>query len=469
MVFLLFACTKDFETINTNPNDPTQVHPEFLLRQVIYNVGEEMSYEGFVAGNLLSQHFTMVDFNLFDRHALTDPQLGGNPWPVLYKNLRDVQLILDIVDENPAYDKYKGPAKILKGYILMLLTDIYGDVPAFQAAKGQSGSVAPAYDQQRDIYLNEGGIKSQFEEGAADCVAAQLGSGETLKGDILYNGDLSKWVSFSNSLLFKMYMRIGDAEAFYAELFDLFGADDFIGSNEDNATFDFTDLQPNSFRMQQLRDGDFNLFVMSQTMEEILSGLNDPRVERFFRPNGTGSEYAGLLNGPDASATSITVSDYSFAGEIFRESTGQIDANFMTAWELHFLIAEAATKGYFFADPKPHYEKAVQLAFEYWGVEMPADYLTGVAAFGENGNDKLEQIITQKWIANIINGYESWIEYRRTGYPALKAIDASLNNDLIPVRMPYPSEEQALNPVNYNAATSASGNDVNLKVWWDVD
>jgi len=467
MVFLLFACTKDFETINTNPNDPTQVDPEFLLRQVIYSVGEEMSYEGFVAGNLLSQHFTMVDFNLFDRHGLTDPQLGGNPWPVLYKNLRDLEIILDLVEGNEDIQKYKGPAKILKGYLLMMLTDIYGDVPAFEAASGQSGVIAPGYDSQREIYLGEGGIKTQLIEGTTDCQSA--GAGSELKGDILYNGDLTKWVSFANSLLFKMYMRMGGAELQSIEISELHIQDDFIDANSLNATFDFTDLQPNSFRMQQLRDGDFNLYVMSETMEEIMTSLNDPRMTRFFRPNGTGTAYAGLLNGPDASATSITVSDYSFAGEIFREMTGQIDANFMTAWEMHFLIAEAAVRGYIFDNAQAHYEQGVTLAFEYWGVEMPADYLTGAAAFGENGNDKLEQIITQKWIANIINGYESWIEYRRTGFPALKTIGASLNNDLIPVRMPYPSEEQALNAENYNAATAASGNNINLKVWWDVD
>jgi hypothetical protein len=32
-----------------------------------------MSYEGFVAGDLLSQHRTAFDFN-FDRHALKSPQ-----------------------------------------------------------------------------------------------------------------------------------------------------------------------------------------------------------------------------------------------------------------------------------------------------------------------------------------------------------------------------------------------------------
>ena len=104
-----------------------------------------------------------------------------------------------------------------------------------------------------------------------------------------------------------------------------------------------------------------------------------------------------------------------------------------------------------------------------WQTAMPADYLTtGAAAFGTN--NAFEQIITQKWLANIVNGYEGWIEYRRTGFPALKTISASLNNDLIPVRMPYPTSEDALNNANFSqAASNTNGNSVNSNVWWDVD
>lgn len=68
----------------------------------------------------------------------------------------------------------------------------------------------------------------------------------------------------------------------------------------------------------------------------------------------------------------------------------------------------------------------------------------------------------------MINGYEGWIEYRRTGFPQLKTLSASLNNDLIPVRMPYPAEEEALNSVNYqDAASRTDGNSINVPVWWD--
>jgi hypothetical protein len=55
-----------------------------------------------------------------------------------------------------------------------------------------------------------------------------------------------------------------------------------------------------------------------------------------------------------------------------------------------------------------------------------------------------------------------------TGFPEFLPIAASLNNGLIPVRMPYPAEEEALNAENYQQAASATnGNDVNAPVWWD--
>ncbi|MEO0404350.1 MAG: SusD/RagB family nutrient-binding outer membrane lipoprotein [Bacteroidota bacterium] len=136
---LFFSCTKDFSELNTNPNAPTEVNAELLLRRVIYDLGDEMSYEGFVAGNLLGQHFTMVDFNLFDRHNLSQPQLAGNPWPTLYQNLRDVNTLLEQSRTNTAEEVYEGPALVMKSYIGAMLTDIYGNVPYFEAAQGEEG------------------------------------------------------------------------------------------------------------------------------------------------------------------------------------------------------------------------------------------------------------------------------------------------------------------------------------------
>lgn len=465
---MVTSCTKDFEEINTNPNQPLSVQPSLLLRQVIYDYGEQMSYEGFTAGNLLGQYTTALDFNLFDRHDLKSPQLGGNPWPIFFQNLRDNESVIQLSLQNETFAVYEGPSRILKAYMAAALTDLFGDVPYFEAFRGKEGTVTPAYDSQETIYTAEDGILDNLNKGIA---ALENYSGSiSLEGDILFNGDLESWIKFANSLRIKSLLRISNRTDVATELQTIFNAGDFIDENTENAIFNFTDGEPNNFRLARLRIGDFNNFVLSETMEEVLVDYNDPRIETLFRPfsNSDSGEFNGLLNGIDATQNAAILSDFSLAGTIFRENTGQLDANFMTSWETHFLLAEAAERGFITADAQQLYEMGVTQAFEYWQVDLPADYLINSAPYGAGGDASIQQIITQKWIANIINGYEGWIEYRRTGFPQLKTLSASLNNDIIPVRMPYPAEEEALNSVNYaDAASRTDGNSINVPVWWD--
>ena len=465
VLMLVISCTKDFEEINTNTNAPVTVQPSLLLRQVIYDYGEQMSYEGFTAGNLLGQYSTALDFNLFDRHDLKSPQLGGNPWPIFYQNLRDNEIILNLSQENTAFAVYEGPARIMKAYMAAGLTDLFGDVPYSEAFKGDTETVTPVYDSQESIYMDENGVFDNLDKGIA---AIENYTGTiALEGDILFNGDLEGWIRFANSLKIKYLMRVSGKIDVAAQLQTIVAEGNFIDDNSENAIFNFTDGEPNNFRLARLRIGDFNNYVLSETMDEILTDLNDPRIDRLYRPfaNSTDNGYNGLLNGIDASE-GVSLADYSLLGTIFRENTGLLDANFMTSMETHFLLAEAAQKGLITADTETLYNTGVTQAFDYWQVDLPADYLTVDAAL-DDGNP-LENIITQKWIANSINGYEGWVEYRRTGFPQLKTISASLNNNLIPIRMPYPSEEEALNSVNYTTASNnTEGNSINVPVWWD--
>jgi hypothetical protein len=468
ILFIASGCTKDFEEINTNPNAPNSVQPSLLLRQVLYNFGENMSYEGFVAGDLLSQHRTALDFNLFDRHALKSPQLGGNPWPIFYKNLRDNEIILKKSRETSTFKVYEGPALILKAYMAAGLTDLFGDVPYFTAFNGTQGITSPVYDSQENIYLNEGGILDNLDKGIA--AIQNYSDAIPLKGDILYNGNLPSWIRFAKSLKIKYLVRISSKINVSAQLQALYTEGNYLTTNSQNAIFNFTNTAPNSFRLAQLRVGDFNNFVLSKTMQEILVNLNDTRLNKFFRPfsASTTGQFNGLLNGINSSTTSVALSNFSLAGAIFREDTSSLDANFLTAWEVQFALAEAAQKGLIVANGQTLYENGVTLAFQYWNTTLPPNYLTGSAAYNASGSTPIKQILTQKWIANIINGYEGWVEYRRTGFPELKTISASLNNNLIPVRMPYPAEEEALNGQNYNvAATATDNNSINFPVWWD--
>jgi len=357
------SCTQDFEDINTNPNAPSSVQPSLLLRQVIYNFGDEMSYEGFVAGDLLSQHRTALDFNLFDRHALKSPQLGGNPWPVFYTNLRDNEIILKQSRTTSNFAVYEGPALILKAYMAAGLTDLFGDVPYFEAFNGVEGTVTPVYDSQESIYMNENGILDNLNKGIA--AINNYSQNITLEGDILYNGDLDAWIKFANALKIKALLRISDKIDVAANMQAIVSEGNYISTNAENAVFNFTNSDPNSFRLAQLRIGDFNNFVLSETMENILLNYNDPRIDTFFRPfeNSNSGEYNGLINGIDASSTSIALADYSLAGTAFREDTSVLDANFITAWEVQFALAEAARKGLITTNAEESYNNAVTLAF----------------------------------------------------------------------------------------------------------
>ncbi len=467
VLFLFGACTQDFTAINTNENAPSAVQPELLLRQVIYGYGDAMSYEGFVAGNLLSQHFAMIDFNLFDRHALSSPQEGGNPWPLLYTALRDNETILDLSRENPAQAVYEGPALILKAYLAMNLTDLFGDVPYFEAFKGRStGVTTPAYDAQEDIYLAAGGILDNLAR-AVTVIDAYQGA-QPLQGDIIYQGDLESWVRFANSLRIKALLRIADRVDPGQEIQEIVSSGRYLQTNAHNAAFDFAAGPPNSFPFATARVGIFNVFLMSATAAGLFNDLADPRVSTLYRPSAANNDFNGISNGIDASSA-IVPDSYARPGMIWRENTGDLDFNFLTAWEMDFWLAEAVLRGYLTGDVKTHYDAGVTKAFAYWQTELPAAYLTtGPAAF--RAEAAWEQIITQKWVASIGNAYESWAEWRRTGFPALRPVAASLNAGLYPVRMPYPSDEQALNFTNYQTAAAATDNNsVNVRVWWDVE
>ena len=82
----------------------------------------------------------------------------------------------------------------------------------------------------------------------------------------------------------------------------------------------------------------------------------------------------------------------------------------------------------------------------------------------------MEKIATQRWVASFDLGLQSWIEWRRTGYPLLVAGPENMNNDKVPQRIPYPTDEAARNPTSLNAGISLLGGADNLdtRVWWDV-
>jgi hypothetical protein len=130
---------------------------------------------------------------------------------------------------------------------------------------------------------------------------------------------------------------------------------------------------------------------------------------------------------------------------------GLLKARLISYAEVCFILAEAAQKGYSVGTARTWYEKGVQASLDTWGVG--SSYSTYIAGSGVAYTGTLQQIMTQKWIANWTVAFESWCDWRRTNLPALK-IGAKGRRDSMPLRYRYDADDKNRNNANYSAATA---------------
>jgi len=137
--------------------------------------------------------------------------------------------------------------------------------------------------------------------------------------------------------------------------------------------------------------------------------------------------------------------------DIYKAAKGdKLKARLISYAEVCFILAEAADKGWSVGgSEKDWYEKGVKASFDTWGVgSSSAAYL---AQPGVAHNGTLEQIMTQKWIANWTVALETWCDWRRTGYPVL-TIGPKGVRDAVPLRLEYGGLEKGRNNANYLVA-----------------
>jgi hypothetical protein len=153
--------------------------------------------------------------------------------------------------------------------------------------------------------------------------------------------------------------------------------------------------------------------------------------------------------------------------------------------EILFIFAEAGARGWISISEKSVkdlYLEGVRQSILQWqvGFEGAIDYLMPTAPIISDFvkhldndfdyNKMLEKILTQKYVATFWVGVESWVDYRRTGYPLLKTNGRTAqNNGILPTRLRYPATEAFQNAVHYNDAVAGwlKGEDnMQTDVWW---
>ncbi len=472
LISVLSACTSDFDKLNTDPNNPTSISPQFLLPTAIersvdrywggrtrferLNLDGTMLWMQYLARNIYS--------NEGDNYGVS-PAFYDNNWASFYnESLLNVQRIITLSQEGSAMPNanYEGVGLVLRSWIFSTITDIWGAVPYSEALKGTAEApiYKPAYDSQEKIYeglLND--LKLANEKLSV--------SGPPIAGDVLYNGDILKWKKFANSLRLRLANRqaakkAAESKAIMAEILGDATTYPIFTSNTDNAILKHTATLPsnNEWHQVMIQEGrtDWNL---SKTLVDKMTALTDPRLPVYA--TSVGGEYVGVPNGlPDAIATT-----YLGKASVLNTAFTKADAPsiIMTYSELKFILAEAALDGDITGDAQAYFEEGIAASFAQYEVTAPAGYFSTV------GSVTKEKIMDQKWIALFGEAIESWTEYRRTGFPVMPAKDprALFENDgVLPTRLKYPTSEEALNSENMTSGASLNGgpNDFKTKLWW---
>jgi len=285
--------------------------------------------------------------------------------------------------------------------------------------------------------------------------------------DLVYEGDVSKWEKFGNSLKLRLLNHLSKlqpaaAAAFLATNPMLFTA------NEDNAqvVFGTSSANANPVYGFDILSGRKDMAVASPIVE-TMKALADPRMPQFFFPVAGGDrqgEYWGNVPGGDEDDAGEEL--YSRVGAAYASINSPVVL--MSYAELQFIIAEVRLREGNAAAAAAAYNNAITADFNYLGVGADAAaYLSKPeVAF----NNTLQRIIEQKWITLFQASYEAWTDWRRTGFPLLTGAAVSRTNGIIPRRLPYPQLE-----INLNRAALEAGPGVPVpvealkqRVWWDV-
>ncbi len=491
------GCSDRLDEINKNPNrlEASEVNPGPLFAKSITFALHKDNFSqllGYLADiGPYAHYFTP----LFPTSFAADPYYDANQWSDfgfwnIYWNCNS--LLTDVLQLTAPGSEYENAnsnamARIWKVYIIHRLTDIYGDLPYFEGGQSKQGIINPSYDTQQEIYID---LFGQLDQAIIDLSAEVPGQFKTQ--DIIYSGDIEKWIRFGNTLRLRMALRLNYVNADLAkEEGEKALSAGLINSNNGNALEISGD--GNGKFWQPLHQISRNLFAFAPSFkvsESFVDMLNanhiyndggstsgeDPRLDVLVADNING-EKVGIPNGHTAEYLTQHPEFADFGSWVKRHDDLYEPVMIMSYAESKFLEAEAALRGYAGASGTADelYQEGIEASMEYLDVN-PGSFATDeTILFSGLSNEeyKLERIIYQKWVALFPDTHEAWNEQRRTGYPVIRKrtgnnFEKGITEGTIPNRIPYPPGEYNTNYTNVTEARDRQGGDGLLnKVWWD--
>lgn len=482
------ACTKNFEEINTNPNKIEEGENSYLLLGAQITAARRILNDDNRGFGKWVQYFTS---NINSRDAFSRNDDINDYWS--YNNLYvgalpNLQAILSNTGRQPN-PNYEAIAMIMKAWIFSFIVQNWGDVPYSKALQGNTahgedpGYLIPEYDHQADILRS---LVTELEQanGKIDLTAYQIDG----NADIYCHGDLVRWKKFANTLRARILLDILEADRAFAEpLLAALLADPVkypvLESNTDDVGITWIGgaVGPYENVVMSTYRGNERTIPAASGIMHILSTRKDPRRNVWFDPAKSQLEKGTVAYTGAPPALSAT--NPSGFTQITIDSVSQLSvANFglknrqediITYAELLFIKAEAALHEVNVGGTaETFYNAGIEASFKKWGVENDlAAYLSqSLVSYAQAApNDKLEYIVTQRYLAQFYQSANTFNLIRRTGFPALDyfhiSADPAQAAKGFPFRLRYPH----VNSSNPAWAAAAAGIELNLwgkKLWW---
>lgn len=520
---LTTSCS-DFGDINIDPehlNEGTLDYNLLFSGVQVQTLGSNWDVwrNGIIYGTNMMQQTTSVTWaqGVFYTYNET---FNAAFWDGLYKGDRGViRDIIDFMEKRKDVEGFENDyqmGRIMKAYLFHRMTDLYGDIPYSEAGRIREGITQPIYDKQEDIYNDL--LKELDEAQAAINVSAgsQLGN-----ADLYFNGDGTKWKKFANSLMLRIAMRLSKVDPDKAkEWVNKAVNNGLIEQASDNAVLyrtDGTTADDSAEPYGKVFAHEEPVgFFLSEYFVDLLKNTNDPRLsliavvvaenpdakydaDDFNKGNPDPAIQVGMPIGYDLNGGDWDLSKApGYPGANFRSvyslpnrytySDVKAPTMIVTYAENQLLLAEAAHRGWLTGgkSAKEYYENGVKAAMEQFSFYQNAksiyeQYITSASIskyLQDNPFDEsraLELINTQYYIITFCDAYETFANWRRSGYPELTPVNKgypnSVTNGTIPRRFTYPASESQSNGTNYKEAVGRlnNGDAMTSRVWWDKE
>lgn len=490
VLFTLQSCDKGLEELNINPDASSTPSPDFIFTKAQYDAVGNV-----ITGLQGTMQYTTSYNDVASWGSKYIFNQGTAPYTVFsnaYPNeINEIGEVIRVLEKDPNLVNKLAIAKIWRVYSFSKITDLYGDIPYKQAALGYAQSIfKPVYDPQKDIYAD---LLSELEKAIAlfDTTKPTYGA-----ADLIYGGDTTKWKKFAYSLMLRMGMRMTKPDVALAETWVKKAiAGTLIQDDADMAKITYLSsgqvINQNPLAYWMLNSDYLKADGVSNpeggkyydTFINYLKKTNDPRlpVLSVVYVSGKASTDVSIQKGMAATIPNTKPADFVTYSEPNQNTILKLNAPMLVLSnaEVNFYLAEAAIRGWYTAKTAAAlYDLGLRAAMRQWALygadgvisQTSIDAYATASALVTTATQakQLEQLYTQFWVSIFPNSQEVFLNWRRTGYPALvpNNYTGNITGGKIFRRMLYPATEENLNKENYFGAVSRQGDNTFLTQMW---